>query len=181
LAPRKPGGTAAADTLFSNINTGMQAPAPTTPEALFRSRKTSILSAVADGYKRLSKRVPAEDRVRLDAHAEQVRELEALVSGGGDAASCSKPALSLPSGYKPSNIGQMDASAAAHIENTVMALACNLAPVVTLQFVEYQNPNFSSCSTATVRPCCAATGPTTTGTPWSMKRATTRTRPASTI
>jgi hypothetical protein len=167
---------AAADSLFAGISTSTPAPtpppvtmtpapapAPKTPEQLFRGRKRSMVDAVTESYKRLSKRAPAEDRERLDAHMAQVRELEALAiaasggttgggsTGGGStgggivatpAASCGKPSLSLPSGYSPSSFEQENVSAAAQIENTVMALACNLAPVVTLQFIEYQNPNF---------------------------------------
>jgi hypothetical protein len=170
---------AAADSLFSGISASAPAPAPSptpsapapaapapkTPEQLFRGRRRDMVGAVNESYKRLHKRVPAEDRVRLDAHMEQMRELEAIAaaaaggssgtggsgsSGGGGstpvvvtpAQSCSKPSLSLPSGYSADSFEQENISAAAQIENTVMALACNLAPVVTLQFIEYQNPNF---------------------------------------
>jgi hypothetical protein len=136
---------AAADSLFSGIGTGTPAmtPAAKTPEELFRSRRKNALDAVAESYKRVSKRVPKEDRVRLDAHMEQVRGLSAIAAGGGGAAaSCGKPMISLPAGYDPADFSQEHVSAAAQIENTVMALACNLAPVVTLQFVEYQNPSF---------------------------------------
>jgi Protein of unknown function (DUF1552) len=133
---------AAAESLFSTI-AGASAPAAKTPEQLFRNRRKQALDAVAESYKRVSKRAPKEDRARLDAHMEQVRTLSAIAGGGGSAAaSCGKPMLQLPGGYQPDSFEQEDASAAAHIENTVMALACNLAPVVTLQFVEYQNPNF---------------------------------------
>jgi hypothetical protein len=135
---------AAAESLFSAImGGGSSTPAPKTPEELFRSRRKSTLDAVAESYKRASRRMPKEDRTRLDAHMEQVRGLSTIAGGGGSAAaSCGKPVLELPSGYSPSSFELENASATAQIENTVMALACNLAPVVTLQFVEYQNPNF---------------------------------------
>jgi hypothetical protein len=153
-----------ATTIFSGVNApAPTTPAPTTPtpvaptpQELYARRKGGIAHAVAESYKRLSKRAPAEDRVRLDAHMEQVQALERLTAGTGGGtpgtgtggtpiaplASCSKPTLTLPSGYAPAANAQESTSAAAQIENTVMALACGITPVVTLQFVSYQNPTF---------------------------------------
>lgn len=153
-----------ASTIFTGVNTGgsttpppaTTTPAAPTPQELYARRKGGIAHAVADSYKRLSKRAPAEDRERLDAHMEQVQALEQLAAGtggsttggggGGTAvtatASCAKPTLTLPSGYAPSANAQEQNSAAAQIENTVMALACGVTPVVTLQFTQYQNPSF---------------------------------------
>jgi hypothetical protein len=155
-----------ATTIFTGVNSGATTPPATTtpvappaptPQELYMRRKGGIAHAVADSYKRLSARAPAEDRVRLDAHMAQVQALEQLAAGTGTgtgtgtgstgpgitaAASCSKPVLTLPSGYAPTQTAQEQNSAAAQIENTVMALACGITPVVTLQFVSYQNPQF---------------------------------------
>lgn len=150
-----------ATTIFSGVSapatttptTPTTTPAAATPQELYARRKGGIAHAVAESYKRLSKRAPAEDRVRLDAHMEQVQALEKLTAGTGGStgtggtpiaplASCSKPTLTLPSGYAPAANAQEQASATAQIENTVMALACGITPVVTLQFVSYQNPTF---------------------------------------
>jgi hypothetical protein len=131
----------AADTLFAGVGNATS-DAPKTPAELYASRKKSIVTSVAESVKRLSSRVANEDRARLQAHLHQVEGLESLIGASVGGVACMKPALGLPGDYSPKNISIENTSAAAQIENAVMTLACNVAPVVTLQFVEYQNPNF---------------------------------------
>jgi hypothetical protein len=132
---------AAADTLFAGVGE-TTTDAPKTPEQLYLARRKNIVTSVADSVKRLQKRVASEDRARLEAHLQQVEGLEALLGGIAGGVACEKPALALPGSYSPASADMENISAAAQIENAVMTLACNIAPVVTLQFVEYQNPNF---------------------------------------
>jgi hypothetical protein len=132
----------AADTLFAGVGDNTTSDAPKTPEQLYAARKKNIVTSVADSVKRLQKRVASEDRVRLEAHLQQVEGLEALLGGIAGGLSCAKPTFALPGGYAPNNVDMENISAAAQIENAVMTLACNIAPVVTMQFLEYQNPNF---------------------------------------
>lgn len=135
---------AATSTLFSSVVPKSEsAPAPT-PAQLLRSRRASVLDAVGQGLTRLSSRVPREDRARLEAHATQVRALERATLGGGALqASCTKPTNTFPSGYAAGDATFDDASANAQIENLVMGLACDLTRVSTLQFTEYNSPNFA--------------------------------------
>ncbi|MFM2417778.1 MAG: hypothetical protein RL385_2501 [Pseudomonadota bacterium] len=138
----------AADTLFSSIasgsNTQTQAAAPSRAE-LLRGRRARTVETVLGGYQRLSARAPKEDRVRLEAHMEQLRALDRVTGSGGTQmlASCSKPGLSSVSGNYDAGSSEFDdKSATAQIENAAMLLACDVTRVVTLQFAEYHDPRF---------------------------------------
>jgi hypothetical protein len=115
----------------------------TTREQLWEK---SILDAVSDRYAKLSKRLGAADRQRLEAHATRIRELEGEVS---QLAACKAPALIDTSDYNPTtglnsgDAGQIrDVATDAAIPKVgklmldmlVMALTCDLTAVATLMW-----------------------------------------------
>jgi hypothetical protein len=106
----------------------------------------SILDAVDRRYVKLSKRLGAADRQRLEAHLEQLRELE---KRAGAVAGCTPPALVDTSDYDPlSGLNSGDAGQIKDVETDaaipkvgklmldmlVMALACDLTSVATLMW-----------------------------------------------
>lgn len=136
----------AISTLFTGVATGGgSTPAPTpSREEVFRGRRPSVVDAVLGGYRRLSSRVPSEDRARLDAHMEQIRALETLQGGPGGVAvaGCARPTTSFPSGYNARSSDYDHLTAPAQLENAVMALACDVTRTISMQFPDYHDPRF---------------------------------------
>jgi len=117
-------------------------------------RRSSILDGVLDSLKSLRARVNADDRDRLDAHAEFVRTVETRLAGdttGVQAAmSCERPDEASVPHVVPSNYeeylalggrssewerGAQDNVTVPHqIENLVMALACDITRVCVMPF-----------------------------------------------
>ncbi len=133
-------------TVLSRIFTGVgPAPEPTAIDRI-RAKRGSVLDTIKESYESVSGRLSGADKVRLDAHLEKIRELETRVGGTPipQPAGCSAPTLSLPQGYNPeTGSGTYDnASATAMIDEMVMAMACDLTRVGTLQFVKYHGANF---------------------------------------
>jgi hypothetical protein len=110
-----------------------------------RAWDASILDAVKERYTKLSQRLGAADRQRLDQHLSQLRELETQIP-----AVCESPTLEDTSDYDPlsglnhvSNDGSerdpvTDAAiprvGKLMIDMLVMALACDITPVASLQW-----------------------------------------------
>jgi hypothetical protein len=102
-------------------------------ERLVATRR-SVLDSVLGEYKALSARVPASDRARLERHAEAIRSIEVrlgAISEQGNAA-CKKPA---PPAIAFMEAANFPAVAKLQIDLLVMALACDLTRVSTLQFL----------------------------------------------
>jgi hypothetical protein len=101
--------------------------------ARLRRRRKSILDAVGGEYTRVKARLGAADQQRLDEHLAAVRELEgrltsdAVVSG----AACSDPKV--PPVAAQSNDAFPDVGAA-QLDLLVMALACDVTRVASLQW-----------------------------------------------
>ena len=108
--------------------------------------RKSILDAVGKRYERLAKRLGASDRQRLEAHLDQIREME---RGLDSLAGCVPPVLVDTSDYNPaaglasSDSGSVvDAVTDAAIPKVgklmldmlVMALACDITSVATLMW-----------------------------------------------
>jgi len=108
--------------------------------------KKSILDAVGKRYERLAKRLGASDRQRLEAHLDQIREME---RGLDSLAGCVPPILVDTSDYDPaaglasSDSGSVvDAVTDAAIPKVgklmldmlVMALACDITSVATMMW-----------------------------------------------
>ena len=120
------------DYLFSD-------PGLTDPAALeaLRARRLSVLDAVKDNFAEMQARVGAEDRMRLEAHAEHVRRIEMRLA---DLPQCDADAPTLPGGYNP--IVDDNISAPIQIDLMVLAMACELSNVGTLNFTDGHGPYF---------------------------------------
>lgn len=123
------------DRLFAGFDDGAQ------QELLrLRERRRSVLDAVQASFGDLRGRLGREDRDRLDAHAQKVRELEVRLTSGPSGTSCTAPILTFPGGYNYSR--HDDVTAPLQIEIMTMALACNLTNVGTMTFDNGHAPTF---------------------------------------
>ena len=113
------------------------APTPSLGERI-RSQRGRVLDSVAGSYVALSSRVSADDRLRLEAHAERLRDLETRLAGAPEmlAPTCD-PALAVEPEYP-----RTDAWYKAQIDVMVQALACGVSRVATLHDSEYHGPGF---------------------------------------
>jgi hypothetical protein len=134
---------AALQRIFSGVQaTPSQEP---TPLELLQRQRGSILDTVRESFNDLNRRAPAEDRARLQAHAQQIQELERQVQnvptqfGSG----CAPPTLQLPGGFSEFAEGSLPEASTAFMDMVAMSLACDLTRVVTLQFTEYNDPKFA--------------------------------------
>ncbi len=109
---------------------------PAALEALL-ARRLSVLDAVLDNMNALSTRLSADDRVRLEAHADKVRQIEQRLQL---LPNCESAEPSLPPGYD--HIRDDDVSARVQIDLLVLAMACGLAHVATLNFTDGHGPLF---------------------------------------
>lgn len=104
-----------------------------------RQNRPALLSSLDSSLKRLRKELPAEDRELLELHQSFVERLsERYSQGGGEAC---EPA-NLRGGYDPSLHENEYLTAPDHIENIVMAFACDLTRVASIQFTQYHRPTF---------------------------------------
>lgn len=103
--------------------------------ARLRARRRSVLDAVLGQFQAVRARVGAADRVRLDAHATIVRDIETrLDSLAVPSPSCRDPgAPSLPAGGGGTN-DDFPAIGDLQIDLLVVALACDLTRVASLQW-----------------------------------------------
>jgi hypothetical protein len=100
------------------------------------ARTKSVLDFVLDDISSLQAKVGADDRLRLEAHFDTVRELEKQVDLGGAAAACSAPAQPADVPYGD---GDCDAYAKLMIDLVVMALRCDLTRVSLVSLGPSQN------------------------------------------
>jgi hypothetical protein len=119
----------------------------TAPSPSSRTWDKSILDAVDKRYVKLSQRLGAADRARLEQHLTSLRELEQRVAQGSF--ECARPALPDTSDYDPAAGLQADDNGSIRDVETdaaipkvgrlmmdilVMALACEITPVATLMW-----------------------------------------------
>ncbi len=115
---------------------GMEDPAL----ARLRMRRQSVLDAVKGSFDSLRSHVGAEDRERLDAHAEKVRSLEHRLTQAPVSNACALPVIDPPAGY---NFPVDDnVTAPLMIELMTMAFACGRTHVGTVYFGTGQDPRF---------------------------------------
>ena len=102
--------------------------------AALRARRRSILDTVGAQYARLAARLGGDDRARLDRHLTAVREIEERLTTPfvGATAACQDPGPA-PSAAT-SNNDDFPAIGALHIDLLVMALACDITRVASLQW-----------------------------------------------
>lgn len=133
------------DSVFGSLDTGDGTAPP------MSTRKQSILDFVDRRYEATAARLGLEDRARLEEHLSKVRELEESLAalGGVTTATCTAPARVDTSDYDPSS-GRNSADDGSIIDSSsdaaipkvgtfmmdmlVMAMACDLTGVVTLQW-----------------------------------------------
>ncbi|MEM6994812.1 MAG: DUF1552 domain-containing protein [Myxococcota bacterium] len=120
------------DYLFSD-------PGLTDPEALeaLRERRLSVLDAVQENFADMRARVGAQDRIRLEAHADHVRSIEMRLA---DLPQCDAATPTLPAGYNQHR--DDDVSAPIQVDLMVLAMACGLSNVGTLNFTDGHGPTF---------------------------------------
>jgi hypothetical protein len=97
--------------------------------AKIRLRKLSVLDGVKDNFDTLRKRLGAEDRARLDAHAQKILDLETAIA---NAKQCETPILNPAAGFDYQN--DEGEGARLQLDLFQMAMACDLAPVGTFVF-----------------------------------------------
>lgn len=103
-----------------------------------RARRASVLDGVLANFELMRRGLGAEDRARLEAHAEKLRELERrVVAGVGE---CRRPDVALP----PGTDAGLDDHHTAPVTNEMLAtaLSCDLTRVATLSFANGHAPSF---------------------------------------
>jgi hypothetical protein len=133
--------------LFSDLEVDPDLPATTIQR--LHARRQSVLDTVLGSLEGLAPKVSAADRITLENHADKIRELELQLANEGEAgAGCTTPVLDLPADYDTSEYGSAwdanrdDVSSRVLIDLMVMALACDLTRVGTLQYTNYDGPTF---------------------------------------
>lgn len=139
--------TAIFNQLFSDLEVDPMLPATTI--ARLHARRQSVLDTVIGSLDGLSPKVSAADRMTLENHADKIRALEMQLGNEGQAgAGCTTPMLNLPGDYDTNPYGSAwdanrdDVSSRVLIDLMVMALACDLTRVGTLQYTNYDGPTF---------------------------------------
>lgn len=98
------------------------------------AKRQTVLDAVSADYKRLNAQLGAEDRERMDIHIAAIEEIErSLNTGGGQVGgACKKPMISAPEDIYAND--NYPAIGKVQTDLLVMALACDLTRVATLQW-----------------------------------------------
>lgn len=108
--------------------------------SVLRQNRPALLGSLDSSIKRLRKELPHEDRELLELHQSFVERLSERYSQGGGGEAC-EPAT-LRGGYDASLHENEYLTAPDHIENIVMAFACDLTRVASIQFTQYHKPTF---------------------------------------
>ncbi|MGB5697244.1 MAG: DUF1552 domain-containing protein [Polyangiales bacterium] len=101
---------------------------------LIQRRRKSVLDAVMEDHAEFQSRLGYDDRQKLDKHLQSIRDLESRLQVGtsfGEA--CTTPDVSLPGGSFEQN-DMYPATGKAQMDMLVMALACDLTRVASLQW-----------------------------------------------
>jgi len=101
---------------------------------LIRRRRKSVLDAVMEDHAAFQQRLGYEDKQKLDKHLQSIRDLEGRLdvsTSFGEA--CGKPELALPGGSYEQN-DMYPVTGKAQMDMLVMALACDLTRVASLQW-----------------------------------------------
>lgn len=101
--------------------------------AALRAKRRSVLDKVMDDFDRLNGRLGGSDRAKLEAHLDAVRELEVSLAGDhGLLAGCGIPPV--PEALDIGANDNFPALGRAQMDLMVMALACDLTRVASLQW-----------------------------------------------
>lgn len=122
-------------TIFTRMYpNGVDASAPAQAQAaLQNAQQKSVLDFAANDFTSLASRLGKLDADRLSAHAAAIKDLESRLTLGASTA-CTPPTANVIDGVKgvPRGFASYAAHADVFLQLTQVALACNLAPVVTL-------------------------------------------------
>ena len=112
--------------LFSDFSTDV------TAMTKLREQRRSVLDAVGQSFRRVAAKVSMDDRRKLDAHFTAIRGIEQrLDSAAQDGAGCNKPILGQV--FDPTKIASFPQTIKLQMDLMVMAFACDLTRVSTLQ------------------------------------------------
>lgn len=114
------------------------------PDTKKQSRDASLLDGVREDANRLMARVGMADRQRLDQYLQAVSELEKQLGSGAGAATCTVPAA-------PTSGGNWHSDAKKFIDLLVLAMACDLTRVGTVQYSDSWGVNYADYSIGTGR------------------------------
>lgn len=122
---------------YNTVFGAAQPTGSTTSASSLIKRRKSILDAVSGEITSLQSTLGSNEKAKLDAHLDSIRQLENKLSGGSGAAggSCTKPAApGADSTYQ--FMGTMDAMAAniLHQQIIVNAFACDITRVASIQY-----------------------------------------------
>jgi hypothetical protein len=119
--------------VFEQVFGGAQAPGAEADPAIERRRqmKQSILDHVVKDLNRFSMRVGTEDRMKIEAHLQSIRELEAELARMADGPKGEPPVL--PQGVKTGSTENFEATTKMMIDISVAAMAADATRVVVLQ------------------------------------------------
>jgi hypothetical protein len=92
-----------------------------------RRRQTSVLDGVLADANRLNTRLGAGDKQRLGQYLQSISEVEKQIGGGAMPMTCTAPA-------QPATGGNWHSKSKLFIDLAVLAMACDLTRVVTLQY-----------------------------------------------
>jgi hypothetical protein len=118
------------DRIFAGGATGAAPPQPGQPGQmdLLRVRQKSVLDYVTKELGAFGKRLGSEDRMKIDAHTQSVRQLETRLNNAGSvgamAANCKGPAVPAAK--------STDMLAKAMFDISAVALSCDITRVVTI-------------------------------------------------
>jgi hypothetical protein len=118
------------NTLFGSMMTGTGTSADKT-----RKRQASVLDAVLQDANRLNAKLGAADRQRLGQYLQSIDEVEKQLVVATPT-TCTAPA-------QPASGGNWHAKTKAFVDLTVLALACDLTRVVTIQYSDSWGVNYS--------------------------------------
>jgi hypothetical protein len=110
-------------TIFNNLFRDLSS--PTDELEAIRARKQSVLDYVKEDAARLGARLGAADKMRVDQYLQSVSELEKQIQGSVGT-SCTIPSA-------PASGGNMHVRFKQMVDLAVLALACDLTRVITLQ------------------------------------------------
>lgn len=96
------------------------------------SRKAAVLDTVFEQFGTLRPKLSTEDRDKLDAHTELVRDLERRLGIGADGEACLAPEQVV--GLNPDSEVDMPKISRAHLDLLATAIACDLTRVASVQY-----------------------------------------------
>jgi hypothetical protein len=101
---------------------------------LLRRKRKSVLDAVMDDYASINRRLGQVDREKLEKHLEVIRAVELRLGATAFGDSCEVPTVSIPGGNEYDQNDFYPQTGRAHMDMLVMALACDMTRVASLQW-----------------------------------------------